>query len=456
MMPQLSLTPSYSGFIGSTNDAVLVMQAVLAGDLPAVDHRPHDRERPALIRSGHVFVFIEELSGIKRWTDGVSWLASRILGRFLVYRELDPSALTDKDEKRKRRKHLDAARRVPPDQDPDSYRYGCVRERPVAEDHGLIKKTLSVTTTATATAEKQTIHLILYYCAHDVLYGKLTRPSHGALANVAVSLHLWEAVKRLSLGGKIPIEDEAYYFLDSNYQLQNMSVAFASRLDPQLLSKGPFVLPPPQQQQQPQPQPQQQPQSQPQPITLRLDYVPLFAKPADKKDDDDYAQPSYTQQLPFQPYVYGYNYHTAEPQRLPELLVLQPYFDQPPLHLQQLQSYLTHPHQSHSLLSHLQLSHMFDHQQDLSMVVPVGQYPPVGYPLYSSTTYYGSGSGRLPLLMVSIPSQQSQPVTHTAPYPQLPQPMDYGRMGFYMHPGPGVAKRDELYFFHQDEPYCFN
>lgn len=35
---------------------------------------------------------------------------------------------------------------------------------------------------------------------------------------------LWSAIQKLTLGGKIPFEDEAHYFLDSNYQLQNMLV----------------------------------------------------------------------------------------------------------------------------------------------------------------------------------------------------------------------------------------
>jgi hypothetical protein len=42
-----------------------------------------------MIASGSVFVFDEEESGIKRWTDGLFWSASRILGNFLLYRETD-------------------------------------------------------------------------------------------------------------------------------------------------------------------------------------------------------------------------------------------------------------------------------------------------------------------------------------------------------------------------------
>lgn len=39
------------------------------------------------MQSGSVFVFDEHESGIKRWTDGLIWSPSRILGNFLIYRE---------------------------------------------------------------------------------------------------------------------------------------------------------------------------------------------------------------------------------------------------------------------------------------------------------------------------------------------------------------------------------
>lgn len=42
-----------------------------------------------MIRPGSVYVFDELESGIKRWTDGKVWSPSRILGNFLVYRELE-------------------------------------------------------------------------------------------------------------------------------------------------------------------------------------------------------------------------------------------------------------------------------------------------------------------------------------------------------------------------------
>jgi len=42
-----------------------------------------------MITSGSVFVFDEDESGIKRWTDGFFWSPSRILRNFLLYRETE-------------------------------------------------------------------------------------------------------------------------------------------------------------------------------------------------------------------------------------------------------------------------------------------------------------------------------------------------------------------------------
>jgi hypothetical protein len=83
------LQPTFHGFIASTMDALVLFEACLTGHMAHVPRRPHDRERTALIRSGHVFIYEEHSSGIKRWTDGVPWSPSRILGNFLLYRELD-------------------------------------------------------------------------------------------------------------------------------------------------------------------------------------------------------------------------------------------------------------------------------------------------------------------------------------------------------------------------------
>ncbi len=83
-----SLQPTYHGHVATTRDALILFEACLSGQRHHVPRRPHDRERAQLIRSGCVFIYEENASGIKRWTDGVPWSPSRILGNFLVYREL--------------------------------------------------------------------------------------------------------------------------------------------------------------------------------------------------------------------------------------------------------------------------------------------------------------------------------------------------------------------------------
>ncbi|KAI1905849.1 Global transcription regulator sge1, partial [Ophidiomyces ophidiicola] len=83
------LEPTFNGYVASTHDALILFEACLTGVLHHVPRRPHDRERAQLVRSGSVFIYEENASGIKRWTDGVTWSPSRILGNFLVYRELD-------------------------------------------------------------------------------------------------------------------------------------------------------------------------------------------------------------------------------------------------------------------------------------------------------------------------------------------------------------------------------
>lgn len=81
--------PAFRGFVESTLDALLVFEGCKRGFLPKITRRLQEFEKRAKVVSGAVFVFDEEETGIKRWTDGLSWSPSRTLGNFLVYRELD-------------------------------------------------------------------------------------------------------------------------------------------------------------------------------------------------------------------------------------------------------------------------------------------------------------------------------------------------------------------------------
>lgn len=86
--PSTWTEPPWSGWIETTGDALLILEAARRGLIPRVTRRLVDSERK-MITSGSVFVFDEDESGIKRWTDGFFWSPSRILGNFLLYRETD-------------------------------------------------------------------------------------------------------------------------------------------------------------------------------------------------------------------------------------------------------------------------------------------------------------------------------------------------------------------------------
>ena len=82
-MSCLACEPFY-GVVETTGDALRLIQAARYGIIPRMTRRLNESERRSMITSGAVFVFSEKESGIKRWTEGLSWSASRIVGNFLV------------------------------------------------------------------------------------------------------------------------------------------------------------------------------------------------------------------------------------------------------------------------------------------------------------------------------------------------------------------------------------
>ncbi len=193
-----ALQPTFTGHVATTNDALILFEACLTGQLSHVPRRPHDRERNMLIRSGCVFIYEENASGIKRWTDGVTWSPSRILGNFLVYRELDkPFPPGEKKRAMKKNSRARPSRPGEPYPRPDSNNstYSPTTpssatfspDRPPNEMErsligslvdsygfkadGLVKKTMSVT------VQGVTHHLVSYYSVTDVVNGQLRTPS---------------------------------------------------------------------------------------------------------------------------------------------------------------------------------------------------------------------------------------------------------------------------------------
>jgi len=228
----MSLEPTFVGYVGTSNDALLIFEAARGNQiLQKVSRRPHDRERDRLIKSGNIFVFDEASSGIRRWTDGVAWSPSRILGNYLIYRQLERPL--QPGEKKRAQKHrlsnggragsdhpeLDSPERLKSDLSPgrspspreaggpirshskkiksDSSsnasdngsighnnkqrRWSEEQEKELAgsltdsygfKEGGLIKKTMSVE------YEGSVHHLVSYYTIDDVMLSRLAAPSN--------------------------------------------------------------------------------------------------------------------------------------------------------------------------------------------------------------------------------------------------------------------------------------
>lgn len=204
-----ALEPTYRGYVATTQDALILFEACLTGVLPHVPRRPHDRERNHLVRSGSVFIYEENTSGIKRWTDGVTWSPSRILGNFLVYRELDkpfPPGEKKRAMKKGNRRPVQSSRPGEPyprsessggqsyspttptstfgggggggsggdrvqQSDVERALVGSLVDSYGFKDSGLVKKTMSVTVGGI------THHLVSYYSVDDVIKGVLSTPT---------------------------------------------------------------------------------------------------------------------------------------------------------------------------------------------------------------------------------------------------------------------------------------
>ena len=202
MSPTASpLQPTFQGFVGDTMDALILFEATIVGYLHRVSRRPHDRERPNLIRSGSIFIYEEGASGIKRWTDGVPWSPSRILGNFLIYRELE-RPFPPGEKKRAKPKSKSESGDTPIKSEvsdstlvspstpqashspvnPDSGTehdtrslVGSLTDSYAFKEGGLVKKTMSVTVNGVH------FHMVSYYTPDDVTNGHLQRPGQTTL-----------------------------------------------------------------------------------------------------------------------------------------------------------------------------------------------------------------------------------------------------------------------------------
>jgi len=160
---------TYHGHVRSPADAIILFEACRIGLLPRVQRRLSEKER-STIKSGSIFVWDEREAGMRRWTDGKSWSASRVSGSFLTYREMEGkrggngltaplfSGNTAKTNGESPPDMQDLA-----EAEPDGYRY---------KPDGLMKQSFSITTSS-----GQHLHLISYYSRTAATAQNLLQPS---------------------------------------------------------------------------------------------------------------------------------------------------------------------------------------------------------------------------------------------------------------------------------------
>ncbi|KAI1441739.1 Gti1/Pac2 family-domain-containing protein [Annulohypoxylon stygium] len=157
---------TYHGYVRTPGDAIKLFEACRLGLLPRVQRRLSEKERQS-IRSGSVFVWDEREAGMRRWTDGKSWSASRVSGSFLTYREMEGKrGTTFGASRRSNGRTPDSAGRLSdedPDGEPEGYRY---------KADGLMKQSFSI-----ATQQGQHLHLISYYSRPHAGAPDLPQPS---------------------------------------------------------------------------------------------------------------------------------------------------------------------------------------------------------------------------------------------------------------------------------------
>ena len=128
-----------------------------------------------LVQSGSVFVFDEHESGIKRWTDGLIWSPSRILGNFLIYRETDKPKRNSNQFQSNSYSLDDQFDQKSDDEDLTQVKerqlVGSLTKSDMFKNNGLVKKTMSLSYNGSAQ------HLISYYKVEDVQKGRLRTPS---------------------------------------------------------------------------------------------------------------------------------------------------------------------------------------------------------------------------------------------------------------------------------------
>ncbi|KAI8818544.1 Gti1/Pac2 family-domain-containing protein [Fimicolochytrium jonesii] len=202
--------PTYHGYIGSTQDCLLLFEACRVGMLRRVQRRLSVQERERSIKSGSVFVWEEDESGIKRWTDSKSWSPSRIKGSFLVYREVDEvtarrrassAESDDEPESKQRSKHPPSTAVVQSQPRRKSSSSRAAQQGDPSPNSPDLSPLLTKKCISVRTKEGGKLHAVCYYTKSDVTSGRLQTPREDPhLANLAIRAGLYpEILPEISL-----------------------------------------------------------------------------------------------------------------------------------------------------------------------------------------------------------------------------------------------------------------
>lgn len=131
------------GYLHSYDEAFLLVHAVRLGLVRPNRERLSLKERDE-IKSGNIYIFIENRTLMVRWTDGRTWSPSKILGSFLLYKEV-PKCLTKNATMKNRRSKVERLKCTP-------------LEKQLQQDKFLMhKKTISLS------YGRETYHVIAYF-----------------------------------------------------------------------------------------------------------------------------------------------------------------------------------------------------------------------------------------------------------------------------------------------------
>lgn len=184
------------GYIGTTKEAIALINACLTQNLAPVNFRTNENERHEIICSGNIFVFIDRPNNIQRWRDSLDWSPSRILGNFLLYRQVIKGGRKNLEQKHHEQTLFARGFRSCQSSAPQNLLQGCsstdldelpftfispyetrvtcaralcasLMNKPDFIPNGLFKKTISIP------VGPDKYRIVAYYTVNDVLFGRL-------------------------------------------------------------------------------------------------------------------------------------------------------------------------------------------------------------------------------------------------------------------------------------------